>query len=149
MSKNYAVKERDGTIHAESSRKDALRSQKAYGGMVVEAKAQGGAVWKTYRPHRVFLWVFLAVQVGFIIWIITASTGSTGPSSAQIAQFCGNGGWHGVFSSYADCVKHGAVGLTDAGNIGKGIAVSVIVIAWVIVDFLLAVTYGIYRLAKR
>jgi hypothetical protein len=46
-------------------------------------------------------------------------------------------------------VKHGAVGLTEAANIGKGIAVSVTVIAWVIVDFLLAVTYGIYRLAKR
>jgi len=149
MSKNYAVKERDGTIHAESSRKDAQRSQKAYGGMVVETKAQGGTAWRAYRPHRVFLWVFLALQVGFIIWVIAASAGSTGPSSAQIAQFCGHGGWQGVFSSNADCVKHGAVGLADAGNIGKGIAVSLIVIIWVIVDFLLAVTYGIYRLAKR
>ena len=81
--------------------------------------------------------------------MITASTANTGPSSAQIAQFCGHGAWQGVFSSYSDCVKHGAVGLSDAANLGMGLAVSVIVIAWLIVDFLLAVTYGIYRLAKR
>jgi len=54
-----------------------------------------------------------------------------------------------LFTSYADCVKHGAVGLADAANLGKGLAVSVIVITWVIVDLLFAVTYGIYRLAKR
>ena len=81
--------------------------------------------------------------------MITASTASTGPTAAEVARFCGNGAWSPVFSSYSDCVKHGAVGLSDAANLGKGIAVSVIVIAWVIADFLLAVTYGIYRLAKR
>jgi hypothetical protein len=149
MSRNYAVKERDGTIHDEPSRKEALRSQKAFGGMVVQTKSDDGTGWKTYKRHRVFLWIFLAVQVGFIIWVSTASTASTGPTAAEIARFCGHGGWQSVFSSYADCVKHGAVGLADAANLGKGIAVSVIVIAWVVVDFLLAVTYGIYRLAKR
>src|SRR5215468_11710168 len=77
MSKNYAVKDRDGTIHTESSRKDALRSQKAYGGMVVEAKPGSRKGWKTYKPHKVFLWIFLAVQVGFLIWTITAATGNT------------------------------------------------------------------------
>jgi len=54
-----------------------------------------------------------------------------------------------LFTSYADCVKHGAVGLADAAILRKGLAVSVIVITWVILDFLLAVTYRIYRLAKR
>lgn len=65
MAKQYAVKDRDGTIHAEPSRRDAQRSQKAYGG------------------------------------------------------------------------------------IGKGIGVGLVVIVWVVVDFLLAVSYGIYRLARR
>ena len=35
MSKHFAIKDRDGTIHDEPSRKDALRDQKAYGGLVV------------------------------------------------------------------------------------------------------------------
>ena len=148
MSRQYAVKDRDGSIHAEPSRNSALAAQKAFGGMVVAAR-DGRAGWKAYRPHRVFLWIFLAIQAVFLIWVIIASTRSTGPSSTQIAQFCGNGAWQGVFSSYADCVKHGAVGLADAANVGKGIAVSLIVIIWVVVDFLLAITYGIYRLAKR
>jgi len=89
------------------------------------------------------------VQVGFIIWVITASTAGTSPTAAEVARFCGHGAWSPLFTSYADCVKHGAVGLADAANLGKGLAVSVIVITRVIVDFLLAVTYGIYRLAKR
>ena len=89
------------------------------------------------------------VQVGFIIWVITASTAGTSPTAAEVARFCGHGAWSPLFTSYADCVKHGAVGLADAANLGKGLAVSVIVITWVIVDLLFAVTYGIYRLAKR
>jgi hypothetical protein len=33
--------------------------------------------------------------------------------------------------------------------VGTGIATGLVVITWVVVDFLLAVTYGIYRLATR
>jgi hypothetical protein len=32
---------------------------------------------------------------------------------------------------------------------GKGLGLAVIVIVWVVVDFLVALTYGIYRLARR
>lgn len=147
-SKNYAIKDRDGTVHAEPSRKEAFASRKEYGGMVVRSKNDGDE-WKPYKKRRIFLWVFLAIQAIFIIWLITGSTTSTGPTTAQVAQFCGNGAWQGVFTSYADCVKHGAVGLTEAGNIGKGLGLAVIVIVWVVVDFLVALTYGIYRLARR
>lgn len=34
-------------------------------------------------------------------------------------------------------------------DFGKGIGISLIVIIWVVVDFLLAVTYGLYLLARR
>lgn len=81
--------------------------------------------------------------------MIAGSAAGTGPTSAQIAGLCGHGAWQPLFSSHADCVKHGAAGLRDAANLGKGIGVTAIVIAWIVVDFLLAVTYGIYRLASR
>jgi len=150
MSRHYAVRDAYGTIHDQTThRGEVLDAQKAYGGMVVQTKRDDGLDWKPYRRHRVFLWVFLAVQAGFLIWLISGSTVSTGPTAAQIAQYCGHGAWQGLFTSYADCVRHGAVGLKDAGNLGKGLGLVAVVITWLIVDFLLAVTYGIYRLARR
>jgi hypothetical protein len=146
-SKTYAIKERDGTVHAEPGRKEAFASRKEYGGMVMRSK--NDAAWKPYKKRRIFLWVFLAIQAIFIIWLIAGSTTKTGPTTAQVAQFCGNNAWQGVFTSYADCVKHGATGLTAAGNIGKGLGLATIVIVWVVVDFLVGLTYGIYRLARR
>jgi len=106
---------------------------------------------KPRKKRRVFLWVFLAIQVIFVIWIIAGvATNPAGPTAAaQAAHQCANGGWQGLFSSQADCQKHYAVALNDAGNVGKGIGVAVIVIAWVLVDFFLGLGYGIYRLASR
>jgi hypothetical protein len=148
---NYAVKDREGTIHPEPSKKDALRSKKDFGGMIMRSRTTSGAdvTWKPWKRRKVFLWVFLAIQAAFLIWLITGSTSSTAPTAAQLAQFCGNGAWQGVFTSYADCVKHGAVGLTEAGDLGKGLGLATIVIVWVVVDFLVGLTYGIYRLTRR
>jgi len=150
MSTNYAVKDRDGTIHAEPSRKDALRSQKAYGGLVVQSKASGhDLTWKPYKRHRVFLWVFLAIQVIFIIWLITGLASKGPATGAQVAQLCSGTGWQGLYSSYAACVKGNASLLAGASDTGKAIGAGLIVIVWVVVDFLTALTYGIYRLARR
>ena len=45
------------------------------------------------KKRRVFLWVFLAIQVLFIVWIIAgAASGNPGVSS-QVTSFCGNHGW--------------------------------------------------------
>ena len=74
--KQYAVKDRDDSIHDRGSKRDALRSRKAYGGMVVRLK--GGA----------------------------AKTGTA---------------------------------------IGAGL----IFVAWVVVDIILGISYGVYRLATR
>ena len=147
MSRQYAVRDRDGTIHDEASRSGAMQSQRSYGGMVVTRKPN--QQWHPYKRHRVFLWIFLAVQVAFIIWLIAGGTTHTGPSSAEIASLCGNGKWSPLYSSYGACVADTGKLLGSAGDVGKGIGIGLIVIIWVIVDFLLAVTYGIYRLARR
>jgi hypothetical protein len=113
--------------------------------------AHGRSGQKPKRKRRIFLWVFLAIQVIFIIWIIAGvATKPSGPSVAsQVAQTCSNGGWQGLFKSHADCVKHYAVALNDAGNTGKGIGVAIIVLLWVVVDFFMGVGYGIYKLSTR
>ena len=81
------------------------------------------------RKRRIFLWVFLAVQVLFIVWIITGvASGGGNPT---------------------DCGTLDAETCNAAENVGTGIGVALIVGVWVVVDFLLAVVYGVYRLAKR
>jgi hypothetical protein len=106
---------------------------------------------KPRKKRRVFMWVFFAIQVIFIIWIVAgiASKGSGPSAAAQAAQQCANGGWQPLFKSQADCVQHYAVALNDAANTGKGIGVALIVIMWVVIDFFLGLGYGIYRLATR
>lgn len=103
------------------------------------------------RKRRVFLWFFLAVQVLFLVWIIagTASASHGASAAAEAAKYCANGGWQGLFSSQADCDKHYAVALNDAGNIGTGIGIALVVIVWMVTDFFLGLGYGIYRLASR
>ncbi len=147
MSKDYALKDRDGTIHEEPGRKEAMRERKAYGGMLVTKKGPDG--WKPYKPHRVFLWVFLVIQAIFIIWLIAGATTHTNPSATDIAAWCGNGKWSPLYDSYKACVADAGSSLQAAANFGKGIGMGLIVILWVVVDFLLAVTYGVYRLARR
>jgi hypothetical protein len=103
------------------------------------------------KKRRVFLWVFLAIQALFIILIVVqVGAHPAGPTAAQqAAQQCANGGWQGLFKSQADCDQHYAVALNDAGNVGKGIGVVVIVVIWMVVDFFTGLGYGIYRLASR
>jgi hypothetical protein len=103
------------------------------------------------KRRRVFLWVFLAIQALFLIWIIAGVASKPGgPTVAQqVAQQCSNGGWQGLFKSQADCTKHYAVALNDATDTGKGIGVAIIVALWVAVDVILGIGYGIYRLARR
>lgn len=103
------------------------------------------------KKRRVFLWVFLAIQVIFIIWIIAgAASNPAGPTTAQqAAQQCAGGGWQGLFKSQADCQVHYAHALNEASAAGKGIGVALIVIVWIVVDFFLGLGYGIYRLASR
>lgn len=67
----------------------------------------------------------------------------------QAARTCANNGWYPLFKSQADCQVHYGHALNDATDVGKGIGVAFIVIAWMVVDFFLGLGYGIYRLASR
>ncbi len=112
---------------------------------------QPGWVPSARRKPRVFLWVFLAVQVLFLVWIIAGvASHPAGPTAAQqAAQQCAGNGWYPLFRSQADCQVHYAHALNEAGNVGKGLGVAAIVIFWVVVDFFLGIGYVVYKLASR
>lgn len=78
------------------------------------------------RKRRVFLWFFAAIQVLFVLWIVTGATASSSPCRGLSAHAC-----------------------ADAANAGHGIAIAVQVVVWVVADLLLAIIYGVYRLARR
>ena len=83
------------------------------------------------KKRRVFLWVFLAIQALFVIWLIT---GIAGVHNA--AANC-----HDQYLTHTECAQ-----ATDAGGaLGAGLIVAL----WVAADFILAVGYAIYRLAGR
>ena len=84
---------------------------------------------KPKKRHRVFLWVFLAIQALFVVWIISGAASASGTPS--------------------DCGTLDADTCNTAANAGAAIGVFIIVVLWCIADFLLAVGYTIYRLARR
>lgn len=81
------------------------------------------------KKRRIFLWVFLAIQLLFILWIFSGA--STGAGQAT------------------DCGSLDAKTCNAASDIGTGIGVVLMIVVWMVVDFFLAVIYGVYRLAKR
>ncbi len=83
---------------------------------------------KPRKKRRIFMWFFLVVQAIFIIWIIG------GLSTANDATNCGS-------LSEQAC--------RDAGNVGTGIGVLLIVGLWMVVDFFLAITYLVVKMARR
>jgi hypothetical protein len=102
------------------------------------------------RKRRVFLWVFLAIQVLFAIWLATGlATVNTAAPASQVAAACYHHGWYPLFTSQTDCVKHYGGALTDAGDAGKAIGAGLIVVFWMVVDVILGVSYGVYKLATR
>jgi len=102
------------------------------------------------KRRRVFLWVFLGIQALFIIWIIVGvATVHADPTQAQLAQGCYNHNWYPLFKSQADCVEHYGGALNDAGTAGMAIGAGLIVAFWMVVDVILGISYGIYKLARR
>ncbi|MFF4537906.1 hypothetical protein [Streptomyces aureus] len=84
------------------------------------------------KRHRVFFWFFLAVQILFLVWVI-----------AGVAS--GNGTDESCSGLTGDSLK----ACQDAGDVGTTIGVGLIVAFWVATDFILALTYAIYRFATR
>ncbi|MEU3052296.1 hypothetical protein [Streptomyces griseus] len=83
------------------------------------------------KRRRVFLWFFLAVQVLFVIWMIT------GVNSASGAEDCG-----GLTGDALQLCR-------DGNDVGTAIGVGLIIALWAAVDVILGITYGVYRLARR
>jgi uncharacterized membrane protein len=81
------------------------------------------------RKRRVFMWVFLAIQVLFLVWAIAGAASGSGQP--------------------ADCGTLDADTCNTASDVGTGIGVALIVGLWMFVDFGLGVAYAVYRLARR
>ncbi|KAB2379003.1 MULTISPECIES: hypothetical protein [Actinomadura] len=73
------------------------------------------------RRHRVFPWVFLGVQIIFLVWIITGA------------------------NSGGDC----PAGQQNACDAGTTIGVGLIIGLWVAVDIILALTYLMFRVFRK
>lgn len=96
------------------------------------------------RKRRVFLWVFLAIQVIFIIWIIAAISGAAaGINPSVVAQCQHQAASMGM--TQAQCVSF----LGGAAKTGTAVGVGLVVALWAVTDFIVGATYGIYRLARR
>ncbi|MFF3333721.1 hypothetical protein ACFYWX_29935 [Streptomyces sp. NPDC002888] len=93
---------------------------------------QGATTPQPKKRRRVFLWLFLAVQIVFLIWVITgAASGSGTPEECR--------------GMTGDDLKL----CEDAGDVGTTIGVGLIVGLWAAVDVILGFTYVVYRLATR
>lgn len=126
MKARYAVRDRDGTVRDEGTKKEALRSRKAYGGMVVVSKK---GTWKPWKRRRIFLWFFLAVQVGFIIWLVAGTASTGGGINASVVAQCPQQA-AGMGMTQAQCVSF----LGGAAKTGTALGAATIVLVWVIVD---------------
>src|SRR5579859_1458050 len=83
------------------------------------------------KKRRVFLWIFLAVQALFLFWVIGGSV-----SGHSAAAHC-----HDQYLTHAQCAS--------AGNAGTAIGVVLVIVFWMVVDVILGVSYGVYKLATR
>lgn len=102
------------------------------------------------KRRRVFLWVFLAIQVIFVAWLIIGLvTIHTGPSHADLVSVCYHHAWWPLFKSQADCVTHYGGALNSAGQAGKAIGAGLVVGLWVAVDVIMGISYGVWRLSRR
>lgn len=97
-------------------------------GMSYDAAAASAAAPPRKR-RRIFLWFFLAVQLLFALWVGFGIAATSGPAT--------------------DCRSLSQETCDNAQFLGGGIALLAMFFLWVAVDFILGVSYGIYRLATR
>jgi hypothetical protein len=102
---------------------------------------------KPRKRKRVFMWTFLAIQALFVIWILGAVLSGTGASPAEIAQTCGHHAWYPLWKSYNDCAAHS--GVVAAHDVGKGLAITLQIVLWCVVDFILGIGRLVVVTARR
>ncbi|MCQ9133076.1 OPT/YSL family transporter [Streptomyces hilarionis] len=92
---------------------------------------QGGTPQPKKR-RRIFFWIFLAIQILFLIWVISgAASGSSTPEDCR-----------GLTGDNLKLCE-------DADDVGTTIGVGLIIGLWAAVDVILGFTYVVYRLATR
>lgn len=94
------------------------------------------------KRRRVFPWVFLAIQVLFIIWVI-AGAASGGSIHSDAAAYCH--AHPNQYIPFSQCVSDYGGGAKAGAAIGVGL----VVVLWAVVDIILGISYGIWRLARR
>ena len=101
------------------------------------------------KRRHIFRWVFLAVQALFIILLIVFGTASTGPDHGEVLAACNNHGWYPLFNSMQDCINHSGQGIIAAKDFAKGVSIILIIGLWVAADFILGISYLIWRAASK
>lgn len=81
------------------------------------------------KKKRVFMWVYLLINVLFLVWVIAGASSGAGQPT--------------------DCGGLDAQTCNDASDAGTAIGVALIVVFWAIVDVILALGYVVVRLARR
>lgn len=85
------------------------------------AKVKEGREPDQKRRHRIFPWIFLAVQILFLVWVIWAANSvSSCPPQEQ-----------------------------GACEVGTTIGTGLVIALWVAVDIILALTYLVFRAFRR
>src|SRR5262245_17291153 len=87
------------------------------------------------KRRRIFMWFFLAIQALFLVWLIGGIMSARG-----IPSYCHQGN----HSQYI-----GVKGCTSASQAGAAIGAALVIAFWAVVDIILGVSYGVYRLATR
>ncbi|MDI3403839.1 hypothetical protein [Streptomyces cavernicola] len=84
---------------------------------------------KPRKRRRVFLWVFLAIQLLFLVWVITGAASAGGTPE--------------------DCGSLDTTTCNEAENFGTALGVGLIIALWAAADVILGITYAVYRLSRR
>lgn len=84
------------------------------------------------KRRRAFLWVFLAVQVLFLCWVITGAASGSGTPA----------GCRGLTGDDLTLCE-------DADDTGTAIGVGLVIALWAAADIILGLTYLVFRLARR
>jgi hypothetical protein len=108
------------------------------------ATTEAAATGQPRKRRRVFLWVFLAIQALFIIWLIAGGASAGGSIHASVAAQCLQQA-KGMGMTQAQCISW----LGGAAKTGTAIGAALIVVLWTVVDIILGISYGVYRLATR
>ena len=89
-----------------------------------------------------FVWVFLAIQALFLIWVIAGIAGG-GSIHSEAVAYC-----HAhpdQYLPFSQCVSDYGGGAKVGAAVGAGL----IIVLWAVADIILGVSYGVWRLARR